>query len=89
MITMNILHTLTFRYAFMQCLDTIVLMICYNVYHKWSNLVPPIFGGIGDDVAVFDNLTTHGACFCAVTSVMHISVVKLAFTENNCYNTTV
>ena len=61
-------------------------MICYCVYHNGTDLVPPIFGGIGD-VAVFDDLTTHGVCFCTVTS-MQISVVELAFTENNCFDAT-
>ena len=48
-------------------------MISYCVYHNWTNLVPPIFGGIGD-VAVFENLTTQSVCFGTVMS-MDTSVV--------------
>jgi hypothetical protein len=66
--------------------DTIVLMICYCVYHNWTDLIPPIFRGIGD-VAMFDNLTTNGVCFGTVMS-MQISVLELAFTENNWFHTT-
>jgi hypothetical protein len=72
--------------SFLHCLDTIVLMICYRVYHNWSDLIPPIFGEIGD-LAVLDNLTTHSVCFCTVMS-MQISVIEFAFTENNCFDAT-
>ena len=61
-------------------------MICYCVYHNGMDLIPPIFRGIGD-VAMFNNLTTHGVRFGTVMS-MQISVIELAFTENNCFHAT-